>query len=116
MNDKSSSASAKPRSLLGSLFSLVSSPSVAPKPAGEKELTQWLVQRIARETGLTTDEIPIDTSFADFGLDSRTAVSMSGELEKLVGRELSPTLIWDFPTIREVAHHLCSPEPGNIVE
>lgn len=115
MNHADKSPSRKPSSLLGSLLSLVSS---APKrteaePLTQSELNDWLVLKIAEATGLPTSQIGIDTTFADFGLDSRTAVSMSTDLERLIGRELPPTLIWDYPTIKEVSKHLIGLSSGD---
>ena len=93
---------------MGSLLSLISPPSkrCSVTPPTQSELNDWLVSKIAEATGLPVSQINIDTTFADFGLDSRTAVSMSTDLERLVGRELPPTLIWDYPTIKEVSKHL----------
>lgn len=100
----------KSNSFVGSLLSLMSPASRDKKTSlqTEKEIAEWLVQRISQETGLTIGEIDVTSSFANFGLDSRAAVALSSELEKLLGQELPPTLIWDFPTINEVARHLSS--------
>lgn len=101
----------KPSTLLGSLLSFVSPSSRTMNQAAltQAELTEWLIQKISDSTGVLAKQIDIDTTFADFGLDSRTAVSISSELERMLGRELPPTLIWDFPTIKEVTQHLCAP-------
>jgi acyl carrier protein len=106
----------KPSSLLGSLLAFVS-PAPRALSGGaltQSDLTQWLVRKIADATGMPPDEIDQETTFADFGLDSRTAVAMSAELEKMLGRELPPTLIWDYPTIKEVTHHLCTPAASKV--
>ena len=119
MNDNAKSTGRKPSTLLGSLLSFVS-PSSRNSNKGaltQSELTDWLVKKIADSTGVGTDQIDIDTTFADFGLDSRTAVSISAELERMLGRELPPTLIWDYPTIKEVTQFLCEPaSPSTIQE
>jgi len=98
----------KQSSLLGSLLAFVTPANrkAEPEPLTQAALNEWLIRKIADATGMSIDEINIDTTFADFGLDSRTAVSMSAELERLIGRELPPTLIWDYPTIKEVSKHL----------
>ena len=108
MNHADKSPTRKSRSLLGNLLSFVSSPPqrVDAGPFTQSELNDWLICKIAEATGLPSSQINIDTTFADFGLDSRTAVSMSTELERLLGRELPPTLIWDYPTIKEVSKYL----------
>ena len=111
MNDNAKSVARKPSSLLGSLLSFVSpsSRSLNKDVLTQSELTDWLVRKIADSTGMDIHQIDIDTTFADFGLDSRTAVSISAELERMLGREIPPTLIWDFPTIKEVTQYLCAP-------
>jgi len=96
--------------MLGNLLGLVTPASRQADAAQwtESSLTTWLIQKIADATEVPTDRVGINTPFADFGLDSRTAVGLSAELERMLGRELSPTLIWDYPTIKEVASHLFS--------
>lgn len=66
----------------------------------------WLVNRLADHWEVPAEEIDPDCPFADFGIDSRTSVSLSGELETLLGRELTPTLVWDYPTVNAVVAHL----------
>jgi acyl carrier protein len=75
-------------------------------PPDREAIETWLVTRIARVLDKHPDEIDVREPFASFGLDSRTAVSLSGELERWLRRRLSPTLIWDHPTIELVAQHL----------
>ena len=43
---------------------------------------------------------------AGFGLDSAAAVGITGELEQWLGRRLSPTLVYSYPTIATLAHHI----------
>lgn len=74
-------------------------------PSADVILT-WLVNRLADHLEVPAEEIDPDCPFADFGIDSRTSVSLSGELETLVGRELTPTLVWDYPTVNAVVAHL----------
>lgn len=70
------------------------------------ELEAWLVSQIAAETGLPADEIGLDQPFARLGLDSTSAVALTGELEELLGRPLDPTVVFEFPTIARLARHL----------
>ena len=84
----------------------------AAEPPTEEAIQTWLVERIAKALEMGDRRIDVETPFARLGLDSRTAVGMSGELERWLGRRLSPTLIWDFPTIAALARHLHSGEPA----
>jgi len=99
-------------SLLRMLPGAAKKNTAAAEPPSEKQIQEWLVARIAQALELGADRIDVETPFARLGLDSRTAVGMSGELEKWLGRRLSPTLIWDFPTIGALARHLHSGEPA----
>ncbi len=71
-----------------------------------REIEQWLVHHLAELLGANPQEIDIRQPFISFGLDSAQAVGLAGDLEEWLGRELSPTLIWDYPTIEALARHL----------
>jgi acyl carrier protein len=76
------------------------------------EIQLWLITKLAMRLGVGPEEMHIDRPLADYGLDSRTALSLSGELEEWLGRELSPTLLWDYPTIEALSAHLAGdPDP-----
>ncbi|MDX1417044.1 MAG: beta-ketoacyl synthase N-terminal-like domain-containing protein, partial [Candidatus Promineifilaceae bacterium] len=70
------------------------------------EITEWLVSQLAQKLRINPNSINTQVPFVDFGLDSVKAVGMVGDLENWLGRSLSPTVIWDFPTIAGLADHL----------
>jgi amino acid adenylation domain-containing protein len=72
----------------------------------EAEIRAWLVAEIARTVRLDPSEIDIREPFDAYGLASADAVGLSGTLEQLLGRELSPTLIYDYPSIAALSRHL----------
>ncbi|WP_344236694.1 type I polyketide synthase [Actinocorallia libanotica] len=45
----------------------------------------------------------VDQPLEEFGLASRDAVAIAGELEELLGRSLPATLVWEHPTISRIA-------------
>ncbi|TWU56509.1 putative fatty-acid--CoA ligase fadD21 [Rubripirellula tenax] len=61
----------------------------------ENWMTQWLIARAG------VDPADIDTAkpFSEYGLDSMTAVEMSGEIEDWSGVELTPMVAWNHPTV-----------------
>ncbi len=63
----------------------------------------WLVERIAAYAELRVEEIDVRIPFERYGLDSRTAASVSGELEEWLGVSIPATLLWDYPTIAEAS-------------
>lgn len=76
-----------------------------------EEIRAWLTAQIATLLNVSEDEIGPDETFDSFGLASRDAVSLSGDLEDYLGRRLSPTLLYQHPTIRQLADHLAGTEP-----
>jgi acyl carrier protein len=48
----------------------------------------------------------IHTPFADYGFTSVMAVELAKELESWVGRQIAPTISWQFSSIGALAGHL----------
>jgi acyl carrier protein len=71
----------------------------------------WLVARVAELLNVPPAAIDIEQPFADCGLSSMAAVSLSGDLEEWLGRDLPPTLAWDFPHIAALARYLAASTP-----
>jgi len=71
-----------------------------------RNIQDWLITRIADLLQLSPDTIDIQESFSSYGLSSLDAVTLSGDLEELLGRRLSPTLVYDYPNILTLSHHL----------
>ena len=80
------------------------------RPPTEEAIQEWLVVTIAAYLKIDPATIDITEPFSSYGLDSRTAVGLSGDLGQWVGRPLPATLVWDFPTIEQVARHLVAGE------
>jgi acyl carrier protein len=80
--------------------------SAAPTRSDAPEIERWIVERLARELELDPAEIDRTVPVDRYGLDSRTAASLSGELEDWLGRRLSPALLWEYPTIEQLVRHL----------
>lgn len=66
----------------------------------------WLIEHIAEELGVKPGEVSPTAAFDDVGMMSRDAVTISGDLEDWLGKKLSPTLLWEFPSIALLAAHL----------
>jgi acyl carrier protein len=81
------------------------------RPPTREEIEAWLVARLAKHLKINPEDIDIREPFNDYGLDSRTAVSLSGELERWLRRPLPPTLAWDYPTIEQIARFLTEDKP-----
>ena len=71
----------------------------APEVTGtltEATIRQWLVEHLAPTlVDLPASDVDTAKSFEAYGLDSRVAVRVSGRLERLVERRLSPGLLFE---------------------
>ena len=72
----------------------------------EDAIQTWLINHLAEQLGLAPQEIDVQKPFTEYGLDSIVGVSLAGDLEEWLGLQLSPTLLWDYPTIAMLARHL----------
>ncbi|QIS19518.1 acyl carrier protein [Nocardia terpenica] len=75
-------------------------------PVNDHTLRRWLVEELAMRIGTAPRAIDPVRSFESYGLDSRTAVEISGALEKILHRRLSPAVLLDHPTIDDLVGHL----------
>ncbi|WP_394836994.1 SDR family NAD(P)-dependent oxidoreductase [Pendulispora rubella] len=71
-----------------------------------REIQDWLVARLAALCHLSLDSIGSHDPFTRYGIDSRGLTALADELAQLLGRPISPTLIWKYPTARALAEHL----------
>jgi acyl-CoA synthetase (AMP-forming)/AMP-acid ligase II/acyl carrier protein len=76
-------------------------------------LLEWLVARL----GLDAADVSRDRPFAEFGVDSLTAVELSQELEDEFKVPLPPIVAWNYPTPAALARYLAEqslqPMPTN---
>lgn len=88
----------------------------APEPAtpgkSVDEVRAWLAARIAADVGLEPAQVEGRLSFSSYGLDSAKTVALAGDLEAWLGRVVSPTLMFEFPTIDAMAEHLGAATTG----
>lgn len=71
-----------------------------------EQLRDWIRNWVAQTTGVPAEEITDSKPLENFGLSSRDAVVLSGELENLVGVDLDPTVAYEYPTIAQLAERL----------
>ncbi len=69
-------------------------------------IREWLVAQLSHVLGVEPQDIDIREPFANYGLTSVDAVSLSGDLEEWLELSLSPTLAYEYPTIETLARHL----------
>ncbi|MBY6367641.1 acyltransferase domain-containing protein [Rhodococcus corynebacterioides] len=75
------------------------------------QLREWLRTWVAEVTGQPVSQISDDRPMEEFGLSSRDAVALSGEIEELVGVTLTATVAYQHPTIASLATRIIEGEP-----
>ena len=78
-----------------------------------REIQDWLLTQIGELLQVDPETLDIRGTFTDYGLSSRDLVSLSGELEELLGRRLSPTLAYEYPSILTLSRYLAEPAEDN---
>lgn len=71
-------------------------------------IQDWIVNYLADLLEIEPDEVDVTIPFDRYGLDSSAAVGMTGDLETWLGRELDPTLLYDYPTVEALVQHISS--------
>ncbi len=74
----------------------------------ESWLMTWLIERAA----IPENEVHRNKPFAEYGLDSLTAVELSQELEDWLGVEVVPTVAWNYPTPATLSVYLAREAAG----
>ena len=74
----------------------------------QDRIQNWLVENLAQRLGVPASEIDVNEPFASSGLSSVAAVSLSADLEDWLSIKLSPTIVYDYPNIAELARYLSS--------
>ena len=69
-------------------------------------LKDWLVSRLAATCMLDPGSIDVRERFNRYGLGSLGATRLIATLSEHLGRPLSPTLVWEHPTIEALASFL----------
>jgi len=80
---------------------------VVEKPKGlNAEMVQQTVQEMAKAAIGLDDAVYLDSPLMDSGMDSLTAVSFRNGLQQNLGVKLPSSLMFDYPTMKEVAKRI----------
>lgn len=72
----------------------------------EASLIDFFRTRISEELGIDKNEVEPTIEFINFGLDSVNAIFILQHIEKYIGAELNPLLLWDYPTIESFSKYI----------
>src|SRR5437763_340089 len=74
------------------------------------ELREWLRRWVADATGQPIEQITVDRPMEEFGLASRDAIALGGDIEELTGVMLDATIVYHHPTIAALAERIINGE------
>ena len=83
-----------------------------PEQRTEAEIRDWCLDYIKRTQNDPTAAVGTDVSFAAMGLDSATSAYFVVELEEWLGFELDPEIVFDHPTIADLARYVAARQAG----
>eukprot|EP01035_Chromulina_nebulosa_P044656 gene44656-60474_t len=62
-------------------------------------ITLWLKEQFGKESNLAPNLIKSTDSIARFGIDSVVLVTIAVDLEEFLGKDIDPTIFYEFDTI-----------------
>mmetsp|Transcript_29209 Transcript_29209/g.63383 ORF Transcript_29209/g.63383 Transcript_29209/m.63383 type:complete len:830 (+) Transcript_29209:200-2689(+) len=87
--------------------------SVAEQPKGlDPTYVRTQLMAFVKDVMATDDELELDTPFMEAGMDSLSSVSLMSMVAKEFQMALSPSLVFDFPTVRALEEHLVQESQG----
>ncbi len=89
------------------------------RPVGSVELDRaterieaWMLDWLMTRLALSPEDVSRDRPFAEYGVDSLTAVELSHELEQQFSVPLPPIVAWNYPTPAALARFLAEETLG----
>lgn len=79
------------------------------EPASEAAIREWCLDYLSRTLDPLPGPVDPQVEFARLGLDSASSIHFLVALEEWLGRELTPELIFEHPTVAALARYLAQP-------
>jgi len=87
--------------------------SVVAKPKGlDPGYVRKQLMSFVKDVMASDDELELDSPFMEAGMDSLSSVSLMSMVAKEFQMALSPSLVFDFPTVRALEDHLVEESKG----
>eukprot|EP01105_Mastigella_eilhardi_P023980 TRINITY_DN6146_c0_g1_i1.p1 TRINITY_DN6146_c0_g1~~TRINITY_DN6146_c0_g1_i1.p1 ORF type:complete len:4755 (+),score=1300.44 TRINITY_DN6146_c0_g1_i1:55-14265(+) len=83
------------------------------EPKTTEEIQQWMVEQFADALHTKASAIDPDMPLKNYGLESMTVVGISSELSAWLNVRVSPTLVFDYPTISMLSAKLAELAGGH---
>ncbi|WP_143543668.1 AMP-binding protein [Rhodopirellula sp. MGV] len=76
------------------------------QPKLQQEIEDWMAQWLISRAGINPEEFYRDRPLSEFGLDSLSAVELSGETEDWTGVMLTPEVATDNPSVESLSRFI----------
>ena len=73
---------------------------------GPVEIQRWMQDNIGDALNVAGESLDPTEPITSYGLDSIAAFTLTLDLADWLERDLPASLLWEFPTIAELAHYL----------
>ncbi|WP_404790310.1 phosphopantetheine-binding protein [Altericista sp. CCNU0014] len=84
-----------------------SNPDAIPRePESSEAIQAWLIQQLAEQLQIEPNRVDVRAPFDSYGLDSSQVFIIASKAEKAFGFELSPVLVWHYPTVESLSRRL----------
>merc|ERR1712157_547526 len=91
----------------GEMAAAAAPSAVIAKPKGlDPDYVRKQLMVFVKDVMATDDELELDSPFMEAGMDSLSSVSLMSMVAKEFQMALSPSLVFDFPTVRALEDHL----------
>ena len=80
--------------------------------SSQSDIRDWCVKYLASALDLPANQIDPNAKFTRLGMDSVVAASLVAELEIRLDLELSPDVVFEYPTVAELARYLAERRAG----
>jgi acyl carrier protein len=81
----------------------MSNVSVVTRDISEQRIAKWLREYLAKKLEVEESKVDPTVPFVELGIDSMTAVVMTGDLGDWLGFDIEPSQLFEFPTVSEFA-------------
>lgn len=75
-------------------------------PPTAEEIQAWLIEQIAEQLNIESEQIDPQATFESYALNSAQAMSIVSKGEALLGFRPAPVLLWHYPTIASFSQRL----------
>ncbi|WP_062053012.1 hybrid non-ribosomal peptide synthetase/type I polyketide synthase [Aquimarina longa] len=79
------------------------------------DLEKWLQEAIAAELNVSISKINVSTSFSELGMSSLQSIRLTGKLSDYLDTEITPTIIYSYSNIKDLATYLLSNEGSDLI-